>query len=314
MKKTKSIYRMYTAWEFEREIQELEAQSKKGWQLVKGGLFCSRFSFDDSVEYRYALDFNGNIADPARYRETFAEQGWEYLSSTLNGWHYFRKAYDPSLPEEEYQIYTDTASREEMANRWRRPAWILGTADLIIGTAILGWNFFRPAVYSICLALEFLLAGLFLVLGTGWIGRSGRRTVSRGWILIPVFALGAASLVFGSSRIGFRTQTEYIVPDEAGAWQCQFDVMLPDIYTLDVSVDAPVDVKIVLVKEVPGEESSAETYGMLPGYYTAEGLRIEQTAHLFLTPGTYSLYTQYLPGYLPGAESGLAGQFQYQLK
>ena len=68
MKKTKSIYKLYAAWEFEREVQDLETQSQKGWQLVKGGLFHCRFSFDDSVEYRYALDFNQNIADPARYR------------------------------------------------------------------------------------------------------------------------------------------------------------------------------------------------------------------------------------------------------
>ena len=95
---------MYAAWEFDREVRDLEARSRNGWQLIKGGCFHSKFAFDDSVQYRYALDFNQGIEDPARYREIFAEQGWEFINSTFNGWHYFRKAYDPSLPEEEYQI------------------------------------------------------------------------------------------------------------------------------------------------------------------------------------------------------------------
>ena len=108
---------------------------------------------------------------------------------------------------------------------------------------------------------------------------------------------------------GFHTRTEYIVPDEDSAWQYQFAVKLPDIYTLDVHVDAPAGVRIVMVKEFSGEESSVATYGMLPQYYTAEGTQIEQTVHMLLTPGTYSIYTRYLPG----AEPGLTGQFEYKL-
>lgn len=309
MKKTKNIYKMYAAWEFEKEIGDLEAQSQKGWQLVKGGLFHSKFAFDDSVEYRYALDFNQDIADPARYRETFAEQGWEYLNSTFNGWHFFRKVYDPSAPEEEYQIYTDTASRKEMADRWRRLACILGVCELVVGAVTLVRNFFDPAISGICLDLASVLLGLLLILSTRWMHQPNRRRTP-GRMLIPVFVLLAIALVFGSFRMKcFRTQTEYIVPEEDSAWQCQFNVKLPDIYTLDVRVDAPENVRIVVVKESPGEESSVETYGTLPRYYTVEGTQIGQTARLFLTPGTYSIYTQYLSG----AESGLAGQFEYQL-
>ena len=33
MKETKNIYKIYAAWEFERERQDLEAQSQKGWQV-----------------------------------------------------------------------------------------------------------------------------------------------------------------------------------------------------------------------------------------------------------------------------------------
>ena len=91
MKHTKVSNKFYPAWEFDREIADLEEQSRKGWQLTKGGCFNSKFHFDDNVVYRYALDFNQEIGDPLRYRETFTEQGWEYINSTFNGWHYFRK-------------------------------------------------------------------------------------------------------------------------------------------------------------------------------------------------------------------------------
>lgn len=308
MKKTRNSYKAYAAWEFDREIQDLEEQSKNGWQLIKGGCFHSKFSFDDTVRYRYALDFNQGIEDPARYRETFAEQGWEYINSTFNGWHYFRKAYDPSLPEEEYQIYTDTASQKEMANRWKRVARILGGVELVLGIVLLGMNFRLPAIHSICTAAGSVLLGLLLVLSGRWIGRSDRRRVSAR-MLIPIFLLFIISLVFGNFRMNFTTQTEYIVPEDASAWQFDFDVELPDIYTLDVSVDAPEKAMIAIVKESSSDGSSAGAYDTLPQYYTAEGTQIEQRTRLFLTPGTYTVYTQYLPG----AEPGKTGQFRYML-
>ena len=233
----------------------------------------------------------------------------EYLNSTFNGWHYFRKAYDPSLPEEEYQIYTDTASGKEMADRWRRIASILGAAELVLGIVLLGINFFRPAIGSILLALSSVLLGLLLTFSTRWINQSNQRRVP-GWMLIPIFILFIIALIFGGFRMsGFRAQTAYIVPEEDSAWQYQFDMKLPDVYTLDVSVDAPENVRIVIVKESPGEESSVWAYDMLPRYYTVEGTQIEQTVRMFLTPGTYSIYTQYLPG----AEPGATGQFEYKL-
>ena len=308
MKKTKNSYKAYAAWEFDREVQDLEERSRNGWQLIKGGCFHSKFSFDDSVQYRYALDFNQDITDPMRYRETFAEQGWEFINSTFNGWHYFRKAYDPSLPEEEYQIYTDAASRKEMANRWKRVARILGGIELVLGIVLLGMNFRLPAIHSLCTAAGSVLLGLLLVLSGRWIGRPDRRRLSAR-MLIPVFLLFAVSLVYGSFRMNFTTQTEYIVPEDGSAWQFDFDVKLPDVYTLDVSADAPEEAMIAIVKEASDDGSSAGAYDTLPQYYAAEGTQIERRARLFLAPGTYTVCTQYQPGAKPGA----VGQFRYVL-
>ena len=309
MKKTKSIYKMYPAWGYEREIRNLEEQSKSGWHLVKGGLFHCKFAFDDSVQYRYALDFDQDIADPARYRETFAEQGWEFINSTFNGWHYFRKVYDPTLPEAEYQIYTDTASLREMENRWKRLAYILGGLELVLGIVNLLMNLRHPAIHSICLGLGALLIGVLLVLSTRWMGRQDKHRSAR-WLLIPIVALFALSLLFVAFRTGdFSTTTEYIVPADDSAWQICFEVKLPDVYTLDVRVDAQEPVEIAVVKTTGDGELVGEDYDTLSRYYAAEGTQFEQSTHLFLTPGTYVIYTQYLPG----AEPGRTGQFVYEL-
>lgn len=130
-KKTKTTFNVYAAWDFDKEAEEYNRMSEKGWQLVNGGCFCQRYEFDDSVVYRYQLDFNNKIDSMERYDEMFREMGWERINSTFNDWHIFRKRYDPSLTDEEYEIYTDSESRIEMLNRWKR-TWIIVTLLLIV--------------------------------------------------------------------------------------------------------------------------------------------------------------------------------------
>ncbi len=123
-KKTKRTVKMFAAWDYEFEEQEFNRMSEQGWQLVSGGSFSQKYEYDDSVVYRYQLDYNNDVSDMTRYEETFRDAGWERVNSTLNGWHVFRKAYDPALPQEEYEIYTDDQSRNEMLKRWRRVCYI----------------------------------------------------------------------------------------------------------------------------------------------------------------------------------------------
>lgn len=316
MKKTKTSYKMYPAWEFDREVKDLDEASRKGWQLTKGGCFHSKYHFDDGVRYRYALDFNQEISDPVRYRETFAEQGWEFVNSTFNGWHYFRKAYDPALPEEEYQIYTDTASRQEMAGRWRRLAYLLGGVELLLGVSNLLMNIDRPAIHGICLVLTCLLMGVLLIAGAKCIGfPTRRRSLFSAKLFIPVLALLVLALVFGGFHTaGFSTQTEYVVPEEGDVWEIHFDVKLPDFYTLKLNVDAPASVSVNLVNDGERDGVKAQVDGeWISGggvIHTARGQKIDESDCFFLMPGSYSVITQYDPG----AEPGLTGTFAYKLK
>ncbi len=123
-KKTKRTFKVFAAWDYEFEAQEFNRMSEQGWQLVKGGSFSQKYEYDDSVIYRYQIDYNNDVKDMARYDETFRDAGWQRVNSTFNGWHIFRKAYDPSLSEEEYEIYTDEESRVEMLKRWRNVCFI----------------------------------------------------------------------------------------------------------------------------------------------------------------------------------------------
>ena len=136
-KKTKRTFKVFAAWDYEFEEKEFDRMSEQGWQLVKGGSFSQKYEYDDSVIYRYQIDYNNDISDMARYDETFRDAGWERVNSNFNGWHVFRKAYDPALPQEEYEIYTDDQSRNEMLKRWRRVCYIgFGMVLINFGNAL----------------------------------------------------------------------------------------------------------------------------------------------------------------------------------
>ncbi len=58
MSKTrKTSFKAYPAWNYEKEIEDLNAASEKGWQLVRGGCFHSTFEKNPDIRYRYQLDF-----------------------------------------------------------------------------------------------------------------------------------------------------------------------------------------------------------------------------------------------------------------
>jgi len=113
-------FAIYPVWEYEQEVIDLNNLSRQGIQLTLGGCFQSLFRYDDTVRYIYQLDYQPNITDKPRYLEMYADQDWEYINSTFNGWHYFRKPFREDMSEEESLIYTDQTSLYEMQNRYAR--------------------------------------------------------------------------------------------------------------------------------------------------------------------------------------------------
>lgn len=194
MKQYKISHRVYGAWEYRKEIEDLNRESQDGWQLVRGGCFYSRFERDAGIVYRYQIDFCGKIENMPHYLESFQDQGWEYINSTFNGWHFFRKAYDPDLPEEEYEIYTDESSIAQMHGRWRRMAMAMGGIFLLIALAMLAAD--GGLAHRVCMAAGSLSGAMLLFTGVYKMGRiPGKARSGRlGWlwlgIMIACYAMG----------------------------------------------------------------------------------------------------------------------------
>ena len=160
-KQRRRSFRFYTAWNYQKEIEDLNRESEQGWQLVKGGCLSSTFQFDPSIRYRYQLDYPGKIEDQERYLELFQEQGWEHMNATFNGWQYFRKKYDPTAPEESYKIFTDRASLQEMNGHWVNAAIILAVATAFVFTLQVLLLFFEPGMISL---LRMVSSGVLLLI------------------------------------------------------------------------------------------------------------------------------------------------------
>ena len=162
MKEYKRVFNVYSAWDYTREIEDLNKMSENGWQLVKGGLYSNRFKKNDSLRYRYQLDYNPKVEDMGRYIETFREQGWEYVNSTINGWHYFRKLYDASAGED-YEIYNDSQSLKEMQGKWQRNAIMMMGALIVCALleiiSIIRSFAWANAVLALVLILEAIVIG-----------------------------------------------------------------------------------------------------------------------------------------------------------
>ena len=253
-KQIKHTHKVYSAWNYEKEIEDLNKASEEGWQLVKGGSFGSKFERNPNMQYRYQLDFR-RVENMGRYIETFREQGWEYVNSTFNGWHYFRKLYDPALPEEAYEIFTDRQSLHEMNNRWARLALGIGIVLAAFAIFYAVWMILKPMLPKFVLIMTFVVECVLLLRGW-WIMRNPDASRSRrgDGVLLAVFLavilLGCtASIILSVNRPHMWTsQSAASVekPIEDNTWN-EFEVKYCDNYFLDLDLSGtgPVTFKIL---------------------------------------------------------------------
>lgn len=282
-------YTVYAAWDYEKEVEDLNRLSAEGLQLVKGGCFHSQYEEDKSVQYRYQLDYNRKIDNRMRYIESFREQGWEYINSTFNGWHYFRKPYDPSLPESEYEIYTDMPSRGEMAGRWMKLGYVMSAVVLIMFLLTAYQLIRRPEIWRLGLLAEYLVLGIMLVYGIRVMallvkGEERVRNRKFPFGLIVVFLVLSLSCSFIWMRAKEPMEGTWIgsVSNENEYPEIKFDINLPEfIYlSLENSCDLPVTVSVV------------DEDGNVMFTKNGEGLRLKQE-RIFLSPGSYRFDVDY---------------------
>ena len=293
-RKYKRLFNMYPAWDYRRELEELNRQSEQGWQLVRGGVFVNRFKRNSDIRYRYQIDFSGKVEDLGRYIETFREQGWEYIRTTFNGWSYFRKPWDPSLPEEQYEIFTDQASLREMTGRWIKLVGIL-TAIVAAFLAIYTVRLvLMPNLPALVRFLVFLLETAFLVYGILCMRKSAQKQTLSGArsLWVPIFALliigtvGAIYLETHHHRFNSRFVADEMSDISGGMenvfqWG-SFDVLYTDNYYLDLSITADSSICFTLV-----DDSDTVIYTVTDTNVNVSNLK------LHLEKGQYYMYYSY---------------------
>lgn len=249
----------FTAWNYQNEIDEMNKMSEQGWQLVQGRLFSQKYVKDDSVVYKHQLDYQPKIENMGRYIETFREQGWEYVNSTFNGWHYFRKVYDPSLPAEEYEIYSDKTSLDEMNNRFIR----LGTFFIILlalDVILLGYKLYlnfalSRAFVTFAMFIEFvwILTGVIKMKNN----KKTKKPFNARYFLAFLFGSFLVYFLVHSARIHFntRTQAEYYsqVTKTNPVNFYESKVVYPDFYTLDIAGKIETPLTLVIENTESGD-------------------------------------------------------------
>ncbi len=110
---TRTVYRVFWAWQDRQEEQWLEEMAAQGWLLKEYRFLRYVFTAAEPRAYVYRLDFKTTPdKDMDEYKEIFARSGWEHVFSA-NGWQYLR------IPKENFttDIYTDKASLIEKLRR-----------------------------------------------------------------------------------------------------------------------------------------------------------------------------------------------------
>lgn len=280
---------VYAAWDYEKEIADLNRLSAEGMQLVKGGCFSSKYEEDKSVQYRYQLDYNRCIDNRMRYIESFREQGWEYINSTFNGWHYFRKQYDPSLPESEYEIYTDMPSRSEMAGRWMKLGYIVCIFLLLLFLVTLYQMIRQPEIWRLSLLLEYAVLSIMIAIGLrsmALVVRGNADDHSRKFPVAIVFILLIISLLWSLMWMNAKDFHE-------GTWGgsllqekdypvIEFNIRLPEFIYLTLEND----------RDLPATVTIVDNTGNAVFTKTGEALELEEE-RVFLSRGSYRLIVEY---------------------
>lgn len=126
MNYTKSVFRIFTADNYDKEEEFLREMSLEGWHFRALNLFWYEFEKGEPREYNYKLDFKPRYNEiDSEYLTMFKDFGWEriYEFRAFRGvWEYFRKEADGA----ENELYTDDESKIELLGRIRRFYLFLG--------------------------------------------------------------------------------------------------------------------------------------------------------------------------------------------
>ncbi len=301
-KRYKRVYTGYFAWDYGQEEEKLNQYSREGWQLVNANGFFGKLKKNPEVCYRYQLDYQPNIEDVGRYIETFREQGWELVTRTWNGWNYFRKPYDATLPEEEYHIFTERDFMGEMPKQLMK---ILLGISIPLGVSVVcaGVLVYLNAKIADLVFLGVVLFELAMLcygfLALKKLGKRGKVRYARTYcsLFLIVLILGFGANIYlraESSSIRFFHQSEISNVDAEGLGR-SFGCWSPkygDNFNLDVTVTADGPLTLCLVDTGSGEKLFEKQFQVQD---TTESI----SERMWLDAGTYEIVlTEYTEGNL----------------
>lgn len=291
MRKYKKKYNIYVAWNYEHEEDVINRESERGWQLISGKSFSHKYEYNPDVCYRYQIDYQPNLPHVGRYIQTYHEQGWEFVSKTFNGWYYFRKIYDPELPEDQYHLYTDSHSLQEMTGRWACIATVLSVIYAVLLLAKTLHFIFRPTLATLAQMIFFfailvLFARGIFIMRDPHKKKNGRLDYILGFVLMIVLIGGGIGAIVMQSKRAHNScrfdSTYYMaIPNTEKDWVMlnSMDVTYSDNYYLDLEISAENPVCFII------KSSTGETI------YLAEGDHFEEKGYkLHLKKGTYGFY------------------------
>lgn len=127
MADTKTVYRWWWVWNFEKEERWLNDMAAEGWLLNSVG-FC-RFHFVRCEPGEYLLHIEMRAFDDP-YLDLMKECGAEYIGRVVQ-WVYFRKKAEYGV----FELNSDIDSRIAHLDRIAKMLLIIGIANITIGIA-----------------------------------------------------------------------------------------------------------------------------------------------------------------------------------
>lgn len=159
----KVIYKLFFAWNFEKEEKWLNEMSAKGLNLDGVG-FC-KYIFEEGTpgEYIYRLELlekGPTHAESEQYIRFLEDTGVEYVGSVTR-WVYFRK----KAADGEFDLFSDIDSRIKHLNRLTSSFGVLAIAEFLISFSNLGIFFKNGYRSNMYMGLLTIACGLLLTFG-----------------------------------------------------------------------------------------------------------------------------------------------------
>jgi hypothetical protein len=154
-------YKVFFAWDFEKEEKWLNEMSAKGMQLINIGVFKYIFEEGNPGDYVYRielLDQWPSHPESMSYIRFLEDTGVEHIGSLLR-WVYFRKKADTQA----FDLFSDIDSR---INHLKRILWTLACVIPLEIAVILtnipdALNGYSVSIFAICLLSAVLALLIF---------------------------------------------------------------------------------------------------------------------------------------------------------